>query len=99
MAVESVRWPRWSGDRGSPRRERTEAARRLKEARSLGPVEPGPPESEMPLLDEWIEEVGEDTVIAVVEDTKRRVEDGTLPAFSDRKDLLAYIRRARRQSA
>lgn len=62
-------------------------------------MEPGSPESATPLLDEWIDEVGEDAVMAVVEDTKRRVEDGSLPAFSDKKDLLAYVRRARRQSA
>ncbi len=67
--------------------------------RSLEPVEPGIPESATPLLDEWIDKVGEDAVIAVVEDTRRRIEDGSLPAFSDRKDLLAYVRRARRQSA
>ena len=57
------------------------------------------PECSTPLLDDWIEEVGEEAVVAVVEDTKRRVEDGTLPAFSDREGLLAYLRRGRRQSA
>lgn len=55
--------------------------------------------SRTPLLDEWIAEVGEAAVKAEVEDTRRRIEDGSLPSFDNPADLLAFVRRGRRQSA
>lgn len=52
-----------------------------------------------PLLTEWIAEVGEEEVVAVVEETRRRVADGSLPSFDNSADLLAFVRRGHRQTA
>lgn len=42
------------------------------------------------LLDDWIAEVGEAGVLAVIEETRRRVADGSLPSFTDAPALHAY---------
>jgi hypothetical protein len=55
--------------------------------------------SSTPLLDEWIAEAGEAAVAAEVEETKRRIDEGSLPSFDDPADLLAFLTRGRRQSA
>ena len=55
--------------------------------------------SSTPLIDEWIAATGEAAVAAEVEETKRRVEDGSLPSFDNPADLLAFAMRGRRQSA
>jgi hypothetical protein len=52
-----------------------------------------------PLLDEWIEEVGEAQVAAHLEETRHRVEAGTLPTFDNPAELLAFLRQGRKQSA
>lgn len=59
----------------------------------------GDPSSFTPLVDEWIEEVGEAQVAAYVEETRRRVEEGMLPSFDNPADLLAFLRQGRQQSA
>ena len=51
------------------------------------------------MLTEWIAEVGEEAVVAVVEETRRRVADGSLPSFDNSADLLAFVRRGHRQTA
>ena len=51
-----------------------------------------------PLLTEGIAEVGEEAVVAVVEETKRRVAHGSLPSFDSSADLLTFARRGHRQS-
>lgn len=56
-------------------------------------------ESPTPSLDEWIKQEGEAAVIAAVEDTRRRVADGSLPTFEDEGEFLAYLERGHRQSA
>lgn len=55
--------------------------------------------SSTPLLDEWIAALGEAAVAAEIEETKRRIDDGSLPSFDNPADLLAYVLRGRRQSA
>lgn len=55
--------------------------------------------SDTPVLDEWIAEVGEDAVVAAVRATEQAVEEGSLPAYSDRHSLLQHWRGGRRQSA
>ncbi len=51
-------------------------------------------------FDEWVAEMGgESAVVALIDDTKRRVADGTLPGFTDAESLSAYWNRGRRQSA
>lgn len=55
--------------------------------------------SSTPVIDEWIAEVGEPAVIADVEETRRRIAEGSLPSFDNPADLLAFLRRGRRQSA
>jgi hypothetical protein len=46
-----------------------------------------------PLLDEWIAEVGEEQVVASVRTAIQAIEDGTIPGFTDKQALLAYIGR------
>jgi len=41
------------------------------------------------LLDEWIDEVGENGVADVVAATIRGVEDGSMPSFTNAADILA----------
>ncbi len=41
-------------------------------------------------LDEWIAEVGEEGVLAVIAETRQRIADGTLPSFGDAESLRAY---------
>ncbi len=55
--------------------------------------------SSTPLLDEWIAAVGEAAVAAEIEETKRRIDEGSLPSFDNPADLLAFVMRGRRQSA
>jgi hypothetical protein len=47
----------------------------------------------MPLLDEWIADVGEEAVAAAVRAAVHDIEDGTIPGFSDKQALLAYMGR------
>lgn len=58
-----------------------------------------PERSEMPLLDEWIAEVGEEGVAAAVRATERDVSEGLIPSYDDADSLLRSWRRGRRQSA
>ena len=55
--------------------------------------------SSTPLVDAWIAEIGEEAVIGIVEDTRRRAAEGSLPAFDNEADLKAFLRRGHRQSA
>jgi hypothetical protein len=52
-----------------------------------------PDEATTPLLEEWIAEIGEEQVSAAVLAAIRSIEDGTVPGFTDRESLLAYIGR------
>ena len=52
-----------------------------------------PDEATTPLLEEWIAEVGEGQVSAAVRAAIRSIEDGTVPGFTDKEALLAYIGR------
>ncbi len=57
-------------------------------------------ESDNASFDKWIAEMGgEEAFVAMIEDTKRRAADGSLPGFTDAQSLLAYWNRGRRQSA
>jgi len=42
---------------------------------------------------------GKEAFVAMIEDTERRVADGSLPGFSDAESLVAHWRSRRRQSA
>jgi hypothetical protein len=44
-------------------------------------------------LDDWIAEVGEDYIVNLVEETRRGVADGTIPAFSDKAAFLQHLKR------
>jgi len=60
----------------------------------------GHEESDDASFDEWVAAMGgEEAVVAMIDDTKRRVVDGTLPGFTDAESLAAYWNRGRRQSA
>jgi len=52
-----------------------------------------PDEATTPLLEEWIAEIGEGQVSAAVRAAIRSIEDGTVPGFTDKEALLAYIGR------
>ena len=52
-----------------------------------------PDEVTTPPLEEWIAEVGEGQVSAAVRAAIRSTEDGTVPGFTDKEALLAYIGR------
>lgn len=52
-----------------------------------------------PVLDEWIATAGEAAVAAEVEETKLRIDEGSLPSFDNPADLLAFVMRGHRQSA
>jgi len=54
---------------------------------SLGVEPPRVPRTS--LLDEWIDEVGEDGVADVVAATIRGVEDGSMQSFNNAPDILA----------
>ena len=59
-----------------------------------GPVPPLSP------LDEWIAEVGEEGVAAVIAETRQQIADGLIPSFTDKEQFLAYIQRGhQRRSA
>jgi len=47
----------------------------------------------MPLLDDWIGQVGEDQVVVDVHDALKAIAEGTTPGFTDKEALLAYIGR------
>jgi hypothetical protein len=47
----------------------------------------------MPLLDDWIGEVGEDQVVGDVHAAVEAIAEGTTPGFTDKEALLAYIGR------
>jgi len=44
-------------------------------------------------VDLWIAEVGEDGVVAAVEDARRGFADGSIPAFSDMGALREHLTR------
>lgn len=44
-------------------------------------------------LDDWIAEVGEGYIVGLVEETRRGVADGTIPAFSDKDAFLRHLTR------
>jgi len=52
-----------------------------------------------PSLDEWIAEVGEDEVVAVVRDAMRDIEAGTTPGFTDKASFTAYLQRGHRAAS
>jgi hypothetical protein len=56
-------------------------------------------DSGTPLLDSWIVETGEDDVAAILEEERRKCDDGQYPGFTDSESLLAYWNRGRRQLA
>jgi hypothetical protein len=60
---------------------------------SLNFMSTHPTEGATPLLDEWIAEVGEDEVISAVRTAMHAIEDGTIPGFTDKQAMLAYIGR------
>lgn len=55
--------------------------------------------SDTPLLDEWIAEVGEESVRAVIDDVERRIAEGSLREFANREEFFSYMRREHRHSA
>jgi len=44
-------------------------------------------------LDDWIAEVGEDYIVDPVEETRRGVAEGTVPAFKDKDAFLQHLTR------
>jgi hypothetical protein len=54
---------------------------------------------ETPLLDEWRAQLGDEGVAAVVRRARDQIAAGLLPGFSDRLELLDYVRERRRRSA
>ena len=52
-----------------------------------------------PSLDEWIAEVGEEEVVAVVKASVRDIENGTTPGFTDKEAFSAYVGRGRRTAS
>jgi len=53
-----------------------------------------------PEIDAVIAEMGgEEAVVAMIEDTKRRVADGTLREFHDKKSFLEFFRQGRRSQS
>ncbi len=55
--------------------------------------------SATPLLDEWRAEVGDEAVAAAVVAARAQIADGSLRGFSDKDELLEYLRGTRRRSA
>ena len=55
--------------------------------------------SPTPLLDEWRAEVGYEAVAAAVHSARAQIADGSLRGFSDKDELLEYLRGPRRRSA
>jgi len=47
----------------------------------------------MPVLDDWIGQVGEDQVVVAVHDAVKAIEQGATPGFTGKEALLAYIGR------
>jgi hypothetical protein len=51
-------------------------------------------------LDEWIAEVGEEAVAAVIAEIRQQIADGRIPSFTDKEQFLAHIQRGhQRRSA
>jgi hypothetical protein len=46
-----------------------------------------------PLLDEWIDQAGEPTVIASIRVARAAIEDGSTPGFTDPQAMLQYLGR------
>jgi hypothetical protein len=55
--------------------------------------------SPTPLLDEWRAEVGDEAVAAAVDSARAQIADGSLRGFSDKDELMEYLRSTRRRSA
>jgi hypothetical protein len=51
------------------------------------------------LLDEWVASVGEEAVVAAVEEARRRIAVGSTPGFTDKEQFLEYLGRPRHRSA
>jgi len=51
------------------------------------------------LLDEWRADVGDEAVAAVVDTARAQIADGSLRGFSDKDELLEYLRGTHRRSA
>jgi len=52
-----------------------------------------------PLLDEWRAEVGDEAVAAAVQAARAQIADGSLRSFSDKDELIEYLRGTHRRSA
>ncbi len=50
-------------------------------------------DSPTPLLDEWIAEVGENQVAAILREERRKCDEGQYPGFTDSAALLEYWNR------
>jgi len=55
--------------------------------------------SATPLLDAWRAEVGDEAVAAAVVAARAQIADGSLQGFSDKDELLEYLRDTHRRSA
>jgi hypothetical protein len=53
----------------------------------------GSDQSETPLLDDWIAEVGAEQVVAAIKGAVEQIDGGAIPGFTDKQALLAYIGR------
>ena len=58
-----------------------------------------PEESTTPQLDRWVEEVGEEEVLRIIEEVKTAIEDGTITGFTDKASFLESWNREHRRSA
>jgi hypothetical protein len=52
-----------------------------------------------PALDAWREEIGDEAIAAAVQAAREEIAAGQLPGFSDKRQLLEYLRGTHRQSA
>jgi hypothetical protein len=52
-----------------------------------------------PLLDEWRAEVGDEVVVATVEEARRNIAEGNTPGFTDKDRFLEHLRRPHRHMA
>jgi hypothetical protein len=51
-------------------------------------------------LDDWIAEVGEEAIAAIIAETRKQIAEGSIPSFTDKEQFLSYIRRGpQRRSA
>ena len=55
--------------------------------------------SPTPVLDEWRAEVGDEAVAAAVQAARAQIGGGSLRGFSEKDELLEYLRGTHRRSA